>query len=107
MKEIIKNGFELMALNTEFAELLKKHDEDTEVQGESHEHFLELMEAVNNDPELVSYHAAICNAWDELCSLHDGLRESGLSWFAGAEWTEYPNNPWDIYVGDGDELDKY
>ena len=102
---IIKNGFELIALNLEFGTLLKKHKNDTDCTGESREDFLNHMAAVENDKDLVSYHAAICNAWDELCSLHQGLRESGLSWWAGAEWTDYPDNPWDIYIGIGDELD--
>ena len=105
MEEIMVNGFELMALNREYAELLKAHEDDTEVQGESHEEFKKLMESTDNDEDLVTYHAAIRNAWDELCSRHDGLRESGLSWYAGAEFTDYPNNDWDVYIGTGDELD--
>ena len=113
MEEIIVNGFELMALNREFAELLKKHEDDTEVQGESKESFESIKADTMSDPnftdedkaDMVSYYAAIWNAWDELCDKHDGLRESNLSWWAGAEWTDYPNNAWDIYVGTGDELD--
>ena len=105
MEEIMVNGFELMALNREYAELLKAHEDDTEVQGESREDFKNLMECADNDEGLVSYHAAICNAWDELCSRHDGLRESGLSWWAGAQWSPYPDNDWDVYIGTGDELD--
>ncbi len=105
MEEVTVNGFELMALNREFAELLKAHEDDTEVHGESRENFKQLMECVDNDEDLVSYHAPICNAWDELCDRHDGLRGSGLSWFAGAEWTDYPNNDWNVYIGTGDELD--
>ena len=104
-EEIRVNGFDLMVLNREFAELLKAHKDDTEVHGKSRGDFKHLMACVNNDEGLVSYHASICNAWDELCNRHDGLRESGLSWFAGAEWTAYPNNDWDVYVGAGDELD--
>lgn len=103
--EMVVNGFDLMALNWEFGSLLKKHNDDTDCTGESREDFLNLMLAVDNDKDLLSYHAAICNAWDELCSLHQGLRESGLSWWAGAQWTDYPNNPWDIYIGIGNELD--
>lgn len=105
VKEIMVNGFELMALNREFAELLKAHKDDTEVHGKSRKDFKHLMKCVNNDEKLVSYHASICNAWDELCKRYDGLIGSGLSWFAGAKWTDYPNNDWDVYIGTSDELD--
>lgn len=104
-KEIIVNGFDLIALNREYAELLRKHENDTDVQGESREHFLNFGDA-KDETDMIKYHASICNAWDELCSKHEGLRDSGLSWYAGAQWTEYPANLWDIYIGTGDELDK-
>lgn len=101
-----KKEFDLMALNHEFAALLKKHEDDTEVKGKSHNDFIELMQAVDNDEDLICHHASICNAWDELCDKHEGLRESEYSWYAGAAFTEYPDNPWDVYIGTGDELDN-
>ena len=94
--------FNIMALNKEFVELIEKHESDTDVQGESREYFLNFGDA-DDEPELKMYHAAICNAWDELCSLHDGLKESGLNWYAGVEGTEYPDNDWGVYIGTGDE----
>lgn len=102
----MKEGFDLMALNREFAELLEKHDTDTDVQGESRKDFLDFVSIAENDPNLISYHAAICNAWDELCDNHHDLRKSGLSWYCGGSLTDYPKNPWDIYIGTGDELDE-
>lgn len=103
-KRIYANGFELMAINREFINLIRKHENDMDVQGESRECFLNFGTA-NEGSGLKKYFASICNAWDELCALHSGLRESGLAWFAGAEWTEYPNNSWDVFVGKGNELD--
>lgn len=103
-KEILVDGFELISLNKEFVELMKKHNEDMDVHGESREEFLNFGDA-EDEEDLKMYHAAICNAWDELCSLHSGLRESELHWYAGVEFTSFPDNDWGVYIGTGDELD--
>jgi hypothetical protein len=92
-------GYDLDALNAEFSDLLNAHADDTEVLGASREEFAKIQQDEDADPE---FYAVAFNAWDELCSRHDGLRESGFNWFAGASFVGYPN-PWDLYIGDGEE----
>ena len=92
-------GFDLDALNEEFVELLWKHDGDKDVQGESRGKFMQMS---FDDESEKSYFAGNLNAWDELCGNHEGLSDSGLGWFAGAKFVGY-DNPFDLYIGDGDE----
>ena len=92
-------GWDVDDLNKEFTDLLDEHEEDTDVKGDSRAEF----EQLTKDPEANrQYFAVIMNAWDELCSRHDGLKESGLRWFAGAEFVGYGNS-YDVYIGDGNE----
>ena len=94
-------GFDLDALNEEFNELCHKHENDNEVNGASREKFAEVT-SEEEDKDIISFWAMACNSWDELCSNHEGLSESGLNWFAGAEFVGY-SNPYDLYIGNGDE----
>ena len=106
------NGFNLYELNEEFAELLHKHKDDTEVDGESRKDWLDICEDTDSDSDmsdsdkqgLKSWWANIMNAYDELCQKHEGLRGT-FGWCCGAEWTEYAVNPWDVYVGDVEDAD--
>lgn len=103
------NGYNLYDLNKEFAELLKAHEDDTEVQGESRKEWLDVCEDWDSDTEssdvekqeMKEWWSVIMNAYDELCSRHEGLRQT-FSWYCGAEWTAYATTEWDVYVG-GDE----
>jgi hypothetical protein len=90
-------GFDLDAINAEFVELLNKHEGETEVKGASREEFAQMQ-----GDECAELFATAFNAWDELCSRHEGLKDCGLGWFAGASFVGYPN-PWDLYIGDGEE----
>lgn len=92
-------GWDLDALNDEFSKILPRHYNDTDVTGASRGKYLaEKM----NDPEGDQSLIINLNAWDELCSHHDGLRESGLNWWYGAQFVGY-DTPADTYIGDGDE----
>ena len=94
-------AFDVDELNAEFVKLLDEHENDTEVKGASRTHF-EAMTEGETDPDIISLWAMACNSWDELCNRHEGLSESGLNWFAGAEFVGY-SNPWDLYIGTGEE----
>lgn len=103
-------GYDLDALNAEFADLLNAHENDKDVIGASRPEYLQRVSENENETawtdedrqEINQSYVQAFNAWDELCSHHDGLRESGFNWFAGASFVGYPN-PWDLYIGDGEE----
>lgn len=103
---IMRKGFDLYALNIEFADLLRKHDDDMDVNGESRPKFLEILkdaESGNADVASISnFWATAFNAYDELCSLHPNLRET-FDWYCGAVATAYPNNEYDLYIGESED----
>lgn len=103
---IMRKGFDLYALNVEFADLLRKHDDDMDVNGESRQKFLEILkdaESGNADVASISnFWATAFNAYDELCSLHPNLRET-FDWYCGAFTTPYPNNEYDLYIGESED----
>lgn len=103
---IMRKGFDLYALNVEFADLLRKHDDDMDVNGESRQKFLEILkdaESGNADVASISnFWATAFNAYDELCSLHPNLRET-FDWYCGAVATAYPNNEYDLYIGESED----
>lgn len=109
--------FNLITLNEEFVELLAKHEGDTDVTGPSREAFQRVKEdfdylygkdtLTEDDVEAeCCYRAMACNAYDELCSKHEGLRET-YDWYYGAEHAGVPNE-YDLYVGtdDYDEMQE-
>ena len=105
---LTKVGFDfdiLGYLNREFVPLLKKHENDMDVQGESRAKFVEVT-TDEKEQILVNMWAMAWNAWDELCGIHPWLRDSKLSWFAGAEFVGY-GNEFDLYIGTGDEEYEY
>lgn len=99
-------GFDVDALNEEFAELCDAHENDdiNDVKTEESRAKLKEWAAENDDNNLM---IVLLNAWDDLCSRHKGLRESGLDWWMGAS-SKSPNaNPWDAYIGEGEEPDIF
>lgn len=103
-----RNGFNLYELNAEFGDLLRKHDGDTDVTGEGRAEWLRHCKDTDSESSWTDedkqddreFWAMAINAFDELCSRHPGLRESGQDWSAGAEWTKYAANEYDLFVGD-------
>lgn len=95
------HGLNLDKLNRDFLVLLEKHENDSEVTGASREKFAEVTED-EADPDIITFWAMACNAWDELCTNNEGLENSGLNWYCGATSTPYANE-YDLYIGNGDE----
>lgn len=95
-------------INTDFRELLRKHDGDTEINNPAHmENARRTFAGLESNDEPDEYEqnlaATIYNAWDELCTLYAAEHLADLcDWFFGATQEEASsteeNNPWDVYV---------
>jgi hypothetical protein len=103
---------DLYEINSEFQTLLKKHKDDTDVLGPSRKEFLNVMsdfddfkkEGVLTQEDFDSeknFRAMAWNAYDELCSMYEGLRET-YGWWYGAEFVGY-DSIYDLYIGTGEE----
>lgn len=103
-------GFNLYEINKEFKQVLSKHAEDSEVIGPSREEWLNVCEYHNDTSDaddaniLNNYWACIMNAYDEMCERHQGLRDA-FGWSAGAEFSPFENNDWDVFIGDGEMIE--
>ena len=93
------------ALNAEFAQLLSKHENDTEISNEEDraDHLATFSPAEWDEEEA----APVYNAFRDLCNLHpaDNLNER-TAWYFGLETSEYckdyPHNDFDVYITDKD-----
>lgn len=88
-------GYDQDELNKEFAKLLTEHSNDKELTGKHHQEQAENVFEMNDEDER-QLAVTIFNAWDDLCSRHEGLVVYG-KWYFGAQGTGYDND-YDVFV---------